>query len=170
MGKTRHESAKVRSVPEANEPKEPLRQFIRRILAFVWAVMRHLEALTITVIGSTLISVPSWIRSLLSEQGAKSFDRYATLSPQTYRYLAVAFLFFGFMYASFLAWNEERDEVSALKKERAERGERERNPIHPLLVRALDPDRRAQHEHTEAMKDLADAMRRGRKKDGPNAR
>jgi len=118
------------------------------------AVMRHFGALTITLIGSALLSVPSWVRSLLSEHSAQSFDRYVTLSPHTYRYLAGAFFFFGFMYASFLAWNEERDEVETFKKERAGWDR------HPALTRALDPNLRAQDEQTKAMRELAEAMRR----------
>jgi len=110
--------------------RKRLRQ--RRVLAFVWAIIRHGWAITATFLGSFLLSVPGWIDPLLSYAQKQELNRWTTVSPHTYRYLAIAFFAAGLLYASFLAWNEERDEVERLATElaRANAGNEEIQAMH----------------------------------------
>jgi hypothetical protein len=101
--------ARVRSLDQepSSEAKVPsgLRKRLQRMLAFGWAVMRHGWALLATLLGSFVLSVPSWIDPLLSPAKAQKLTELLTISPHTYRYLAAVFFVLGLMYASFLAWN-----------------------------------------------------------------
>jgi hypothetical protein len=80
-----------------------------RMLAFVRAIVVHSWTLLATVLGSFVLSIPSWIEPLLSPQHSAKLNAFLAISPQTYRYLAMAFLICGLLYASFLAWKEQCD-------------------------------------------------------------
>jgi hypothetical protein len=83
--------------------------------------MRHGWALLAALLGSFVISIPSWISPLLSPVHAQRLTEFVTVSSHTYRYLAIAFFGLGLMYASFLAWDEERDEIDRLTADMANR-------------------------------------------------
>jgi hypothetical protein len=68
------------------------RKRLRRLLAFGFAVMKHGIALLVTFIGSVILSIPSWIEPLLSPIHSRQVSESLTVSPHTYRYLAMAFL------------------------------------------------------------------------------
>ncbi len=82
---------------------------LRRFLAWVLAIIRHGYALLGALLGSFLLSIPSWVSPLLSQEHARRVANLATLSPHTYRDVAALFFGGGILFASFLAWNEERD-------------------------------------------------------------
>ncbi len=99
--------------------KTDLRKQMRRLLAFIWAVMKHGWTLLATLLGSVILTVPGWIDPLLSEAHAKELTKALTISPHSYRYLAITFFISGLLFASFLAWNEERESIELLTKELA---------------------------------------------------
>jgi hypothetical protein len=88
---------------------------IRRFLAYLGAVMRHTKALIFGFISGGLVSLPAWIKPVLPNRYEQIVDSWSkTLAePTTYWYLAVVCVLIGLFWASFLAWNEERDEQLA---------------------------------------------------------
>jgi hypothetical protein len=135
-------------------------KWLRRFLAWMWAVMRHGWALSAAFLGSFVLTIPTWIGPLLSPAAAKRMNDSLTLSVHAYRLSAAIFLSLGVLYASFLAWDEERD-----ARDEADRAAREANT-------------RAQENHSgpgrlsgllgpvtpeaRAMKELAEEMRQER--------
>jgi hypothetical protein len=99
------------------DAKHSLDRKLRRMLAFGWAVMRHGWALTVTLLGSAVLSIPSWIEPLLSPMHARRLSELLTISPHAYQYIAAGFFVLGLLYACFLAWNEERDEIERLMQQ-----------------------------------------------------
>ena len=79
-------------------------------------MIRHTTTLLIGFIGSGLIALPNWVRPLLKPQYAALLDSASlrVAQPGTYWHLAVIFFGASFLYASFLAWNEERDSLERL--------------------------------------------------------
>jgi hypothetical protein len=120
--------------------------------------MRHGRTLLATLLGSFVLSIPSWIDPLLSSAHAKKLTELLTVSPHTYRYLAAAVFGAGLMYASFLAWNEERDAIERLSAELAKRDALKEGPLSLFVGPAY-----AQRKHTFAMERLASEMERQRR-------
>lgn|GEM_PF-6374876 len=79
-------------------------------------MIRHGTALIVGFVGSGLIALPAWLRPFLQPQYMKAFDAVTSrlAHPATYEHLAVAFFGCCLLYASFLAWNEERDDLEGL--------------------------------------------------------
>ena len=132
-------------------------KLLRRFLAFVWALVRHGTALLVAFLGSVLLSVPGRIEPLLSPEHARKLDSLLTVSPHQYRLIAGAFFIVAFFYASFRAWNEERDEIERLSGEINKPGEVK------LRGMALDQgsslfERHSRDRHTQAMQHLASEM------------
>jgi hypothetical protein len=132
-----------------------LRKRLQRMLAFVWAVMRHGWALLATLLGSFVLSIPSWIDPLLSTDHAREFTSALTISPHSYRDLAIGFFGVGLLYACFLAWNEERDQIENLIAEKAKREAEKENPLSMLFG-----DAAAQREHAAALERHTSQLRR----------
>lgn len=95
-------------------------KWVRRLLAWIWSVMTHTYTLVGTIVGSTFVAVLPWIVSHLPM--AEGLALAQNLSTHTYHVLGFAILLVGLLYASFLAWNEERDllEVSVKSQRSAE--------------------------------------------------
>src|SRR6266446_6448146 len=100
-----------------------------RFLAWVWVVMRHTKALITAFVGCFLFSLPAWLKPLLRPELQQNLDEWTAFAgePQTYWYFAIGFFLIGILCASFLAWNEEKDELaeklhelSDIKRELAE--------------------------------------------------
>ncbi len=130
---------------------------LRRIGDYILSVMKHGWALSTTVLGSFILSIPSWIEPLLSPAHAKTLNGFVTVSAGAYRDMAVAFLFFGLLYANFLAWDETREKVEGLRAERDQYVTTQKDGI---LTSLLDPARRSQDDSTDAMRELAREMKR----------
>lgn len=79
-------------------------------------MIRHGIVLIVGFVGSSLISLPAWVKPLLSKRYATAIDTVSLRlgQPATYWHLAIVFFGFSILYASFLAWNEERDELENL--------------------------------------------------------
>jgi hypothetical protein len=93
--------------------------FTKRLTRFVayWrAVTKHARTLLLGFIGGSLISIPAWIKPLLPSESVKWVDSWTAFiaEPQTYWYAAITFVALVFFYATFLAWNEGRDEIQNL--------------------------------------------------------
>jgi hypothetical protein len=84
---------------------------LHRLLIFVGAIMRHGWALLLALVGSAALAIPGWVEPLLSGPHAKELTATLTVSTEAYRYLAVGALALGFLYSSFLAWDEERSKL-----------------------------------------------------------
>jgi len=135
-------------------------KWLRRFLAWMWAVMRHGWALSAALLCSFVLPIPTWIGPLLTPAAAKRMNESLTLSVHAYRLSAAIFLSLGVLYASFLAWNEERD-----ARDDADRAAREatikaqENRSGPRMFSGLlapvTPE-------TRAMKELAEEMRQER--------
>jgi hypothetical protein len=93
-----------------------LSQKVRRFFAFVFAVIRHTTTLLLSLISGGLVSSPAWIKPLLSPAHAVILDSWSQsiAKPDSYWLLAKACILVGIFFASFLAWNEERDEFEQL--------------------------------------------------------
>lgn len=78
--------------------------------------MRHTVVLLFAFISGGVVSSPAWIRPLLPSDYAAILDAWTTAiaQPETYWRLAGVCVFGGVLLATFLAWNEERDEVQKL--------------------------------------------------------
>src|SRR5713226_5313714 len=89
---------------------------VRRHLAFMGAVMKHTHALALAFFGGLIVCAPQWIIPLLPNDLAKAADilSHQIANPHTYRRLAAIWFLAGLLYACFLAWNEEHDEVARL--------------------------------------------------------
>jgi hypothetical protein len=89
------------------------RKWLRRFLAYVGAVMRHTTVLLLGLIGASILTVPSWVRPLLTPAYAATLDGWTVslAQPTTYWLLAKCFLLGSIFVASFLAWNEEHEQV-----------------------------------------------------------
>ncbi len=99
-------------------------EWVRRLLAWIWSVTTHTYTLAGTILGSTVVAVLPWIMShLLSASASDKLALALILSIHTYHLLGFAILSIGLLFASFLAWNEERDlvEVSLKSQHSAER-------------------------------------------------
>jgi hypothetical protein len=127
-----------------------LRKRLQRMLAFGWAVTRHGWSLLATLLGSFVLTVPSWVNPLLSPAHAQKLTELLTASPRVYRYLAAGFFVSGLIYASFLAWNEERNEIERLVGRLAER------PDGPYFTHSLAASIVAFGEHPDHSKVLLD--------------
>jgi hypothetical protein len=87
--------------------------------------VRHYYALAATLLGGFLISSPAWIMPLLSPRYPNVAQTYGDLTarlarPTTYFHVAIVFSFTCFLIASYLAWNDERDELVKCHKQLAE--------------------------------------------------
>jgi hypothetical protein len=91
-------------------------EWLRRILAFVWAIVRHTYAFWAALLGSFFFAVPGWIVPLLSPPHSQKLTTFLAVSAHTYKCLAFAFLGLGMFYASFLAWNEEHESLVTTHK------------------------------------------------------
>jgi hypothetical protein len=125
----------------------------RRFLAWIWAVMRHGWTLLAAFLGSFLLTIPTWIGPLLPPAAARRMNESLALSVHTYRLSAAIFLGLGILYASFLAWNEERDATDAATM----------TPEARMLGKYLAEH--SQQEQTAAMQELASEMRASRTHD-----
>jgi hypothetical protein len=85
-------------------------------------VIRHGTALMVGFIGSGLIALPAWLRPLLEPRYAQALNAVTSqlAQPTTYEHLAIVFFGCCILYASFLAWNEERDEVEGLLQKQSD--------------------------------------------------
>jgi hypothetical protein len=90
----------------------------RLFLAFGWSVMRHTTALLLTLIGTAILSVPAWVRPLLSPAAQRALDRWDVLPASVYPHLAETVFVIGFVLACFFAWEEERQESEKQRKEK----------------------------------------------------
>jgi hypothetical protein len=92
-------------------------KWFRRLLAWVWAVTQHSYAVVGTIAGSTFVLALPWIVShLLPEPVSERLVLAQNLPTHIYHLLSFAILLVGLLYASFLAWNEERDLFEASAK------------------------------------------------------
>src|ERR1700731_3020818 len=88
----------------------------RRFLVFGRRVMMHITTILLSLIGSAVLLIPTWLRPLLSPVAQKTLDRYDAVLPESaYSHLAVAVLIGGFILACFFAWEEERQESEELR-------------------------------------------------------
>ncbi len=83
---------------------------------FLRAIVRHTTTIVLAIVGSSVLAVLGWVRSLLSDHYQKVFDRYTVLQPIAYRWLALGVLLVGFLFACFFAWEEERDDAENERK------------------------------------------------------
>jgi hypothetical protein len=83
-----------------------MKQFAR-LREYLWSVVKHFYVLLATILGSVIIGIWGLLPDVLREQYLKPFEGLADYSFE----IAMGVLFCGFAYASFLAWNEERDEL-----------------------------------------------------------
>lgn len=89
--------------------------FMQRFLAYGFAIMRHYWALVGTIVGSTIVGLLGWLPTFLNptELNNTIFPFYSRNSW----YIALAVFLCGFFYASFLAWNEEFENLNQKKLE-----------------------------------------------------
>jgi len=84
---------------------------MRRFLDYFLAVTRHWIAVLATVTSSFIMSLPGWIPAFLPPDKAAKFTQTFAVSPTIAWWIAGTIFLIGFIYASFLAWNEERNEL-----------------------------------------------------------
>src|SRR5687768_4290143 len=89
-------------------------KLLRRFLAYWWALMRHTTALLLAFVSGGIVSAIPWVRPLLPRQYGLFVDALGNTIGESYGYFALACVAIGFFVASFLAWNEERDEIENL--------------------------------------------------------
>jgi hypothetical protein len=115
------------------------RGFPHRFASFIGRVVKHLWTIGLTIIGSAALTIPAWIRPLLSTNAQRDLDRYTVLPVIAYWWLAVGVLVIGFLLACFFVSEEDRVE---LQREQTARREAETKLANPLLEGDLLPGTR----------------------------
>jgi len=88
----------------------------RRFFAYLARVVRHTKVLFASFITGSLVSAPEWLKPLLPSKYAAVLEAWSSVifEPETYWRLALTCLLVGIFIATFLAWNEERNESEKL--------------------------------------------------------
>jgi len=93
---------------------------MRDFLAYLRALVRHVTAVVVAIVGSVLFVIPSWIRAALSPASQQWLDSGLTFKVSTIRKAYLIILPLGVFWATFLAWREEHHARQAAEKESPE--------------------------------------------------
>jgi len=83
-------------------------KWLRRFLAYIGAIMRHLYVLIGSAALTIITSGPSWVASELPRVWQERIEAWWLFPPLTH-WLTWSIPAAGIFIASFLAWNEDRD-------------------------------------------------------------